>query len=98
MKRITFLLAILVALFVSCETSNQQEKPRYDPNSSKIIKTKDAPSENRFSAGDYFFGGGSITKTQTVYYFYAKDGTSVEVDRKIYFQYDEGDSYYGYWR
>lgn len=49
----------------------------------KIIE-KSAPNENRFSAGDFVFGKGSVTKTRTVYYLIAEDGTVCEVGLSEY--------------
>lgn len=59
----------------------------------KVIAAKEAPIENNFSGIDFFFGNGSITKSQTVYYFIAVDGALVNVDIKTYASKKIGDTY-----
>lgn len=84
-------LFIISILILSCvETTSKSIEYT---TSCKVIKAKDAPIENKFSSGDYFFGEGSVTKSQTVYYFYFKDGSSKEVKRETYFKFDEGEKY-----
>ncbi len=63
----------------------------------KIISAKDSPIESRISAG-IILSFAMARKTETVYYFYSKDGTSVQVDRITYHKYEVGDSYIGKWR
>jgi len=67
-------------------------------NAGKVVSAKDAPIENRFSATDYFWGEGSVTKSTTVYYLYSEDGYSLEVDRKVYHQTKIGDRVKGHWQ
>lgn len=71
------------------ELAKQQREINY----SKIIADKQAPIENRFSGTDFLFGNGSITKSQTVYYFISTDGKMVEVDLRTYSKYKIGDTY-----
>lgn len=87
MKKIYLILSAL--FIISCEEAYVEE--RIESTECKTIKAKDQPIENRFSAGDYVFGSGSITKSQTVYYFYYTDGSTDEVDRSTYFKHDVGE-------
>ena len=59
----------------------------------KIIIEKQAPVENRFSGGDFFFGSGSITKSRTVYYLIADDGTVADVGLSDYARQKIGEPY-----
>jgi hypothetical protein len=59
----------------------------------KTVIGKESPNENRLSPGDFFFGGGSITKTKTVYYLIAEDGTVCEVGLSAYHKTKIGDNY-----
>lgn len=60
---------------------------------SKTIIDKQASVENRFSGSDFFFGNGSITKSKTVYYLVAEDGTAAEVGLTDYSRTKVGDKY-----
>ena len=60
---------------------------------SKIIIAKENPIENRFSAADFLFGNGSITKSETVYYLVAEDGTVCEVTVSKWAKTKIGDSF-----
>lgn len=89
-------LLLIILVFTSCVNQEWVDTSYY-----KTIKAKDQPIENQFSAGDYFFGNGSITKSQTVYYLYFTDGSSESVSRENYFKFDVGDQYYiksGYYK
>ena len=77
---------------VAAQERQLEMQKRYEAKT-KIIASKEAPIENRFSAGDFFFGEGSITKSQTVYYFVSTDGKMVEVDLRTYSTKKIGDSY-----
>jgi hypothetical protein len=80
MKTLSFVLLMLVASFSFAQQS-------------KKIIAKESPIENRFSASDFFFGNGSITKSETVYYLIAEDGTACEVKVGIWAKTKIGDSH-----
>lgn len=63
----------------------------------KTVIGKEHPNENRFSAGDFFFGSGSITKTKTIYYLIAEDGTVCEVGLSAYYKTKIGSKYNCNW-
>ena len=94
---------LFMITFIGCEVAPEQKKTiqkeivHYGPVT-KVISSKEAPIENRFSAGDFFFGSGSISKSQTVYYFFAEDGTMVEVDLRTYASKKVGDNYSANWK
>ena len=97
-SRVRFLLSmagILVLLVVVVFIEN-----RYTEAISveKVILVKDAPIENRFSSTDFAVGEGSVTKSVTVYYFYAEDGTCVEVEPGVYHTKNVGETYRGPWK
>jgi hypothetical protein len=62
------------------------------PDESKVIIDKTSPNENRFSGTEFIFQGTVVTKTQTVYYLIAEDGTVCEVGLTKYHQSNIGDT------
>lgn len=70
----------------------ERKKIHGDAWTKKVIG-KEAAIENRFSAVDVFFGNGSITKSQTVYYLIASDGSVTEVGMSDYSRTKIGDMY-----
>jgi len=104
MKKNLFLL-ILPFLFFSCkiieESPRDSEIYRSTPKitvQTKVISAKDAPIESKFSTGLFLLSGVPHSRTETVYYFYAKDGTSIKVDRATYHQYQVNDEFTGKWK
>jgi len=75
------------------KAQRELDKQKRELSYIKIIADKQAPIENRLSGADFLFGNGSITKSQTVYYFISTDGKMVEVDIRTYSKYKIGDSY-----
>lgn len=64
----------------------------------KTVASKMERIENRFSGTDFMFGEGSITKSKTVYYLVATDGTACEVGMSEYARTKVGEKYSGTWR
>ncbi len=85
------LLIILAVLMLS----GCAEMQTYTPPAPKcyLITEKGNDIDNRFSAGDFFFGNGSVTKSETVYFLILEDGNIVEVDRGEYYKYKVGENY-----
>lgn len=103
MKKIIILFIGLISICISCNTTpltpeqieqNRIEQALIKSNYTKIIADKQAPIENKFSGVDFLFGEGSITKSQTVYYFISEDNKTVEVSLKEYSKFKIGDKYY----
>lgn len=69
----------------------------YADVSTKVIVNKISSVENRFSGADYIFGQGSVTKSASVYYLAASDGTVCEVGLSQYLVAKEGEKYEGRW-
>jgi len=95
---ILFSLFLLVSISVStfsCGTIQQSPRDseiyRSTSTETKVITAKDAPIESRIGLFTW-------NKTKTIYYFYAKDGTWIEVDRATYHQYQVGDRFSGKWK
>jgi hypothetical protein len=64
------------------------------PAVTKRIAAKDSPVENRVSVLDTATGGGSVrTKSTTVYYLIAEDGTACEVGMSAWHRTKVGDSF-----
>lgn len=81
-----------VVCFSSCDAGLQAPESKPPPPSKRVI-AKESPVENRFSAWDTFTRGGIHTKTETVYYLIAEDGTAVEVEMGEWVRVKIGDSY-----
>ena len=99
----TMLISLLTLMFYA--TSCQQIKDSFKTET-KVIEQKESPIEARkvtmtsdgFSDDDDWGHRRSQMISETVYYFYAEDGTSAKVDRKVWHKLKVGDSYEGYWR
>lgn len=69
----------------------QSEGPeQIEPKCEKVIE-KQTPIENEFSGADFFFGNGSITKSNTVYYLVLENGTDKKVSRQTFNKTNIGD-------
>lgn len=86
-----FILLIITLFILSCDDGTKRVP--ITTTECNIINAKDQPIENRLSGGDFIFGNGSITKSQTIYYFYFENGTSKEVNREEFFKFNVGDKY-----
>lgn len=106
MKKFYILIIFSFLLIIGCSSDptkklerqtkrelRQAEYVNRNSSKTKVIAAKEAPIENNFSGIDFFFGNGSITKSQTVYYFIAVDGALVSVDLKTYASKKIGDTY-----
>ena len=105
MKKLLFILILFITFF-SCKTTEYGQSPRDNETyrntpkateQTKVITAKDAPIESRNTAA-ILFSWSAARKTETVYYFYAGDGTSIKVDRTTYHQYQVNDSFTGKWK
>lgn len=77
MVAVLIFAAVLMTMAFNHRDYNTQEV-------SKQIIDKQSPIENRVSGAEILFGSGSITKSVTVYYLIASDGTACEVDMTKY--------------
>lgn len=94
MRRL-LLLAVLFGVllsFTGCDefASSSASSDRVE---SKVIAAKESPIESRVSAMEIAFGSGSITKSVTVYYLVATDGSITEVDVSTWARTNVGDTY-----
>lgn len=91
---IIIILGIGVGWFFTRDFSSLPQYPdstKITTSSCKIVVAKETPIENRISGVEIFFGEGSISKSQTVYYLIFEDGSSREVLRKRFYQVKIGD-------
>ena len=94
----TMILSVVVFFGLVILIMFAEEKVTDAISVEKVIMTKDSPIENRFSSIDYVWGEGSVTKSITVYYFFAEDGTCVEVEPGVYHTKNPGDTHWGPWQ
>jgi len=92
MKKVILYFSIAFAIFCfqSCKTSQASQRGMIE----KVISSKDAPIESRYSIG--LFGEGY--RSDTIYYLYADDGTSIKVDRSFYNRVKIGDKVKARWK
>jgi|SRR5712671_2474932 len=85
-------LICMFILFVTVACDDQPVKPYISPPLlSKVIKGKVSPVENRISGWDTLTGDGGVrTKSTTVYYLIAVDGTRCEVDLGTFYRVELG--------
>ena len=92
MKTQTLLLMMLLGL-VGCEGASAPvtKPPEVKPPILKKIIAKADPIENKVSGWDTLTGDGGIrTKSKTVYYLIAEDGTHCEVDMGTWYRVQVG--------
>jgi hypothetical protein len=81
-------ISLVILLVFGCDpASNLTEQERdqiIGSTRSKLVTSKAESIENRLSGVDLFFGDGSVTKTQSVYYLVADDGSLCEVGLSTY--------------
>jgi hypothetical protein len=98
MKTVKYLCVLLVLGVVGCDES-PDSYTQNDGLATKTIVAKESPIENRLSGTEILFGSGSITKSETVYYLIAEDGTIVETDIVTWAKVKIGESYTTrYWK
>lgn len=94
----TLALIVIATLTLGCDENMWKPPPPesriQSQGQSKKIIAKQAPIENRVSAWDTLTGDGSIrTKSKTVYYLVADDGTVAEVGLSVYTTTQIGESF-----
>ena len=92
---VVFLIGVIILLIKY--DSNSSSQSGYS-STSKIVSEKTTAIENEVSGIEILFGNGSITKSVTVYYLVAEDGTSCKVSMSEWNKSKIGSSYIGYWK
>ena len=85
-----FSVVFTIFCFQSCQPLRVSQKVMIE----KVVTSKDAPIESKYSIG--LFGEGY--RSDTVYYLYADDGTSIKVDRVFYNRVKIGDKVKAGWK
>lgn len=82
---------LLIVLVLFCSVGCEDRPVRKEIRSRVMVISKQKAEENRFSGGDFFFGNGSVTKTQSVFYIQTPTGL-YEVPLEDYMRAVEGQS------
>lgn len=91
MRLLKCLCIVLIFATIGCERRSPSQSNSGNIATKKIV-AKENPIENRVSGVEILFGSGSITKSETIYYLIADDGTSVQTDMGTWTKFKIGDS------